>query len=488
MLSKLHIPAIMAILAILFLQLFSSSSTQIPKPVLNDVAYFNFNDSAPIIPVNTKGYKGTTITKNMNEIHFTSATDNDYYRTDTTNRHCFLYVETRVDEFFNDHAKRVPLNLSIVIDRSGSMEGDKIKYAREAAIYIIEQLKPEDRVNIIAYDDKVTLIQASTAVTDKQLLKKKIAAIYPGGSTNLWGGTEKGYEQIKNNFMPGAINRVLLLSDGLANEGLTDEKAITYKVQQYKDKEGITFSSFGLGLDYNENLMTAMAESGTGNYYFIESAANLAGIFSKELNGLMNIAAQNTALKIEVPQGVTVEKVYHVPSTNNGNTLQFNLRDLFSQESKGILLYCRIDNQVNQALTFTSTLSYQATRQKQLETLVNKNIIYPMPSLEKYEFAFNEKVIQQAILNQANENMEKAIAEADMGHYENAQTISDKNNSYLQKNNHYVSGSAELKKLKDEIVSYNAKLVTADTMSVDDIKRMQKSTKEANYKIRTKKH
>lgn len=487
MLSKLLMPAGMAILAILFLQLFATHSPRVPNTVLKDVTYFNFSDSTPSIPVNVKGYKGTTLTKSMNEIHFTSATDNDYYRTDTSNRYCFLYVETRVDEFLNDYAKRVPLNLSIVIDRSGSMEGDKIKYAREAAIYIIEQLKPEDRVSVIAYDDHITLIQASTTVTDKQLLIKKIKAIYPGGSTNLWGGTEKGYEQIKNNFMPGAVNRVLLLSDGLANEGLTDEKAITYKVQQYKDKEGITFSGFGLGLDYNENLMTGMAESGSGNYYFIESAANLAGIFSKELNGLMNVAAQNTVLNIEIPQGVTVEKLYQLPYTHIGNTVQFNLRDLFSQERKGILLYCRIDDRVNQSLTFTSTLSYRATRHSQLETLVNKNIIYPMPGLEKYEFAFNEKVIQQAILNQANENMEKAIAEADQGRYEIAQTISDKNNKYLQQNNHYVTGSPELKKLKGEILSYNAQLVSTDTMTVSDIKRMQKSTKEASYKIRTKK-
>ena len=110
-----------------------------------------------------------------------------------------------------------------------------------------------------------------------------------------------------------------------------------------------------------------------------------------------------------------------------------------------------------------------------------------MPDLDKYEFAFNEKVIQQAILNQANENMEKAIAEADQGRYEIAQTISNKNNKYLQQNNHYVTGSPELKKLKGEILSYNAQLVSTDTMTVSDIKRMQKSTKEASYKIRTKK-
>lgn len=208
------------------------------------------------------------------------------------------------------------------------MSGDKIKYAKNAASYVIDQLQSNDYVSLVIYDHAVELLQAPVLAMDKASLKKKINSIFPGGSTNLWGGTEKGYEQVKTNYKQNYINRVLLLSDGLANAGLTDQKAIALKVQQHKDKDGITLSTFGIGLNYNETLMTDMAETGAGNYYFIESPDKLAGIFSKELNGLMNVAAQNTVLKVKIPQGVTVQKIYNSKYTVKGDELQFFLRDL----------------------------------------------------------------------------------------------------------------------------------------------------------------
>ena len=452
------------------------------------VITLGINDTiTPVIPANVGGYKGLTITKNANPVSFSSALDNDYYRTDTVNRHAFLYLETHVGEFFNDNATKVPLNLSIVIDRSGSMSGDKIKYARDAAAHIIDQLQSTDVVSIVMYDDVVELLQAPVNAVDKASLKKKLNSLTPRGSTNLWGGTEKGYEQVKSHYKQNYINRVLLLSDGLANAGLTDQKSISHKVQQYKDQEGITLSTFGIGLDYNETLMTDMAETGAGNYYFIESPDKLAGIFSKELNGLMNVAAQNTVLKVKIPQGVTVQKVYNFKYTTHGNELHFALRDLFANESKGIMLYCKLDDNAFGDLKFVSTLQFTKTTNHEKVSLENENILHPMPSYEIYSNSFNEKVIQQAILNHANENMEIALAATDKGDYQKARIVNAKNKDFLNSNVKYVSKSPELKKMEAATISYSTQMANAETMSIDDKNRMQKSSKESSYKIRTKK-
>lgn len=150
------------------------------------------NDTiTPVIPANVGGYKGLTITKNANPVSFSSALDNDYYRTDTVNRHAFLYLETHVGEFFNDNATKVPLNLSIVIDRSGSMSGDKIKYARDAAAHIIDQLQSTDVVSIVMYDDVVELLQAPVNAVDKASLKKKLNSLTPRGQYQPLGWYRK---------------------------------------------------------------------------------------------------------------------------------------------------------------------------------------------------------------------------------------------------------------------------------------------------------
>ena len=102
----------------------------------------------------------------------------------------------------------------------------------------------------------------------------------------------------------------MLISDGLANAGLTDPKLIKIKVQQYKDNDGITISTFGVGLNYNEVLMTEMAETGNGNYHFIDKVEKMASIFDYELNGLLKVIAQNTELMIKLPSGVVSSPLF----------------------------------------------------------------------------------------------------------------------------------------------------------------------------------
>ncbi len=231
------------------------------------------------------------ITRSRGNLTVSTAFENEYYT--HTNREGYFYLEVKANKFNSELHQSLPMNISLVIDRSGSMAGDKLLNAKKAAKYVVDQLGSNDYLSIITYDNSVEVLQNTTAVYNPSTIKNKIDRITDRGGTNLMGGALKGFEEVKKGFKPGYINRVLLLSDGLANEGITNPQEIVKIIRRQNAENGISISTFGVGNDYNEDLMTAMAENGTGNYYFIAHAENIAGIFEKELNGLKEVVAQN---------------------------------------------------------------------------------------------------------------------------------------------------------------------------------------------------
>lgn len=446
-----------------------------------------YDTSAPLA-IFAKDHKGKNVISSSGVVKFSSGLDNDYYHLDSINRKGHLYLETKLGQFINENMVRVPINLSIVIDHSGSMAGEKLQQAKNSARMIIDNLTADDFVNIVIYDSDVEVIQAATRVLDKNEIKRKIDRINSGSSTNLWGGTERGYELTKGNYKPNAINRVLLISDGLVNTGITSNFEIKRRVQEYKDREGITLSSFGVGLDYNEILMTDMAEAGSGNYYFIDKPDQMASIFRNELNGLLNVAAQNAELKISLPRGVEVIKIFGYSHVQQGRDVTIKFRDLFGDETKGLLMKFKLDDYVNGPLKFISTLTYDDVIDKKRKSLVNENMLLPSEDQELYVTHFNESVLQQTILYTANENMENAMREADQGNFEKARTLMKSNSNYLKSNSTYLSKSVELQVMDSVSQTYEAGLIDAESRSESEIKFMQKSNRVNSYKVRNKKN
>ncbi|QQR97605.1 MAG: VWA domain-containing protein [Sphingobacteriales bacterium] len=419
------------------------------------------------------------------KINLGAGFQNDYYMNDQ--KEGFFYTEVKADKFVNENNKRLPLNISLVIDRSGSMSGDKIRYVKDAAKFVIDNLTKDDIVSIIIYDDEVEVLQAATKVENKQLIKNKINTITDRGSTNLTGGMLKGYAEVKSNFKQGYINRVLLLSDGLANEGITDPIQIQKIVSTKNKEDGISLSTFGVGNDYNEDLMTSMAEQGTGNYYFIDSPDKIPSIFEKELKGLMTVVAQNVSLEIQIPANVEIQKVYGYKYEKTGNTLKVNFRDVFSEEVKGILIKYKITNNATNPISFTAKVAYDDATSFKNENL-NITIAQQFTENNKLYIASNqEKIHQQITLFEANENLENAMREVDKGNYEEAKKIMETNKTYLSTKKGLVEKSEELQKLNDVNLNYDSRVKEAESMSVDEIKFMQKSSKSQSYQIKNKK-
>lgn len=207
------------------------------------------------------------------------------------------------------HFPRTPLNLALVLDRSGSMaEGRKMPFAREAAAFAVKQLLPTDRVGVVLFDNVVEVLVPGGPAVDKPGLVRRIEQIQPRGSTDLHGGWAEGGRQAEAGLVPGGVNRVLLLSDGLANVGVVDPNTIAAEARGLAAR-GVGTTTLGVGDDYNEDLLEAMALAGDGHYYYIESPVQLVDIFQTELHGLMETLGQKVSLGLEPMAGATVADV-----------------------------------------------------------------------------------------------------------------------------------------------------------------------------------
>jgi Ca-activated chloride channel family protein len=195
-------------------------------------------------------------------------------------------------------APRSPLDIALVIDRSGSMSGKPLETAKECAIRIVNGLRPEDRVAIVTFDDAINVVQALTSALDAQKIINEIKGIASGGSTDLFAGWEEGAKQLAPFTKKDRIARVILLSDGQANHGIIDEKQIFERVTKIAGV-GITTSTIGLGHGFNESLLSGMAKCGEGVANFGQEADDLDEAFEQQFAILSNSFLRQVEIKVQ---------------------------------------------------------------------------------------------------------------------------------------------------------------------------------------------
>ena len=233
---------------------------------------------------------------------------------------------------------RVPLNLSLVLDRSGSMSGEKLEAARRAAAMLARRLSPQDTVSVVTFDDAVDVVAQPATGDAQEQLPALIESIESGGMTNLSGGWLRGRDLVVDNLRDGGVNRVILLTDGRANVGIVDPKKLTGLCKQGTNK-GVSTTTIGFGADYDEDLLKAMADAGQGGTYYIEKVDQASGVFEEELEGLLSIAAQNVRVTVQPGADAESVKVLHeYPSHSKDDVLTLEVGDLYAREPRRILM------------------------------------------------------------------------------------------------------------------------------------------------------
>ena len=234
---------------------------------------------------------------------------------------------------------RPPVNVAFVIDRSGSMEGQKIALAKKAVQAAVATLRTGDRFAIVAYDDRVEVaIPATNATAEaKRHAAQALSAIDARGSTNLGEGWLRGCEQVASLADDRYISRVVLLTDGLANQGIVDSEELRAHAGALRTR-GVMTTAIGLGEDFNEELLRSMSLSGGGNFYFVESAGQIADTIMSELQEALDVVARSVALAVRVPDGALVEALTEAIVEREGPYSRILLGDAVSDQEFEVVL------------------------------------------------------------------------------------------------------------------------------------------------------
>lgn len=241
---------------------------------------------------------------------------------------------------------RTPLTLALVLDRSGSMQGEKIRIAKQAALSVLDRLEERDQAAVVVFDDRIDVVQARAPVTSalKASVRAALALIEARANTALHEGWLTGCKAIASESVPATeagLSRCFLLTDGLANVGVTDPEQIAGEAAGIREHAGIGTSTFGIGNDYNELLLGPMAVAGGGQFHHLRTADEIANTFIGELGDLLAVSARQVRLEIEVEPGMQVDLVsayWSNASSAGASRWSIAIGDLLSGEERHVVV------------------------------------------------------------------------------------------------------------------------------------------------------
>jgi len=315
-----------------------------------------------------------------------------------------------------ERTDRPPVNLAIVLDRSGSMTGEKIEKAKLAAIEALRRLSPADMFSLVVYDHGVQTIVPAQSAANSEWIEGRIRKIQPGGNTALFGGVSQGAAEVRKHLPGNYVHRIILLSDGLANVGPSSPDDLG-RLGAALLKEGISVTTIGVGTDYNEDLMVKLAMMSDGNTYFVESSVDLPRIFAAELGDVLSVVAKRVLLTIELPNGVRPLNIIGREGRITGRRVELSMNQLYGGQKKYALLEVEVpgskageEKQIAKAnVTYENAISQKA---ESARGLVNVRFSKDLAEVEK---SSNTAVQKEYQLNRNALAQEEAISLADEG-------------------------------------------------------------------------
>lgn len=318
---------------------------------------------------------------------------------------------------------RPPLNLSLVIDRSGSMSGHPLDMARQAAQVGLRKLQPRDRVSVVIFDDEVELLIPSQPATNTQELCRVVEGITAGGSTALYAGWLDGAMTVAQHLDQQALNRVLLLSDGHANVGKRREQEIVPDVAGLT-KRGVSTSTIGLGGGYDEDLLRGMAVAGDGNFEHIEDPEQLPRYFDAEFTGLARTTGHTVSLGIEPNPALGSLRQEVVNDLQRNELGRFQLPNLIAERPLEVVMTLQVPAQPTQADLGVTRVRLAWTGRDGVRRTMRGQLNLPVVSPEAYAGLPEHQDVRMALELQRNARAKRdAVSRLDAGDVQGAQQV-----------------------------------------------------------------
>jgi Ca-activated chloride channel family protein len=317
--------------------------------------------------------------------------------------------------------RRTPLNLAVVLDKSGSMTGAKLEKTKQAAMQLVDRLAPNDIFSLVIFSDRAQVLVPAQKVEDKDALKEKIESIEANGSTALYAGVKMGADQLQEFFSDKRINRVILLSDGLANVGPSSTRELR-RLGSDLSERGISVTTIGVGDDYNEDLMAGLAEASDANYYYVQDTEKLPEIFAKELGELLAVAARDVRIEIICPDGVKPLGFIGRAEKFTSQRATVNLSQFTTGQDRYLFLRCLVNG--DQPEVARVNVNYKDELGDGSDQSASGVARIDFTDDQKLsEKSVNGAVFAQKELMLTAVAKDEAIAQADAGNYQQAATI-----------------------------------------------------------------
>ena len=386
-----------------------------------------------------------------------------------------IYVKVGLKGLEAELKERTALNLSLVLDRSGSMSGRNLKYAKQAAHEVVHLLRDQDTLSLVAYDDEAEVILPATTASHRSLIHRTIDQIRADGSTALHAGVVLGAKEVRSFFAQNKVNRVILLSDGIANVGPSSPQDLA-QLGQRLAKEGISVSTLGLGLNYNEDLMAQLALRSEGNHVFIESPKGLPVMMKKELGDALAVVGQDAQIHIEFGNQIRPVRSLGRDADFKGQKVKSTIKQIIGGHEKYILIELEVQSLEQNAEYKIAEIEveyFDAVLEKKLSFTqdLTLSVLKDKALVAKSEIPV---VMEEVITLIANERQEYALQLRDQGKTQEAYKIAQQNRSYLKKKAKKYN-SKKLKKLEFESDE------EAEMLIQGDWKRNRKAMKRRQF-------